>query len=87
MVKITIVSVILAIAAPPIPGSAFAVMPIMFTACGVPESVYPLAIVMGTIIGYLCPALNGFLLQLQLLLVAAKMDKVDMEALRTPVKE
>ena len=81
-VKIVIVSVILAIAAPPIPGSAFAVMPIMFTACGVPESVYPLAVVMGTIIGYLLPALNGFLLQLQLLLVAVKMGKLDMDALR-----
>ena len=86
-IKIVIVSVILAIAAPPIPGSAFAVMPIMFTACGVPESVYPLAVVMGTIIGYLLPALNGFLLQLQLLLVAVKMEKIDMETLRAPATE
>ena len=86
-IKIVIVSVILAIAAPPIPGSAFAVLPIMFTACGIPESVYPLAIVMGTIIGYFLPALNGFLLQLQLLLIAVKMDKADLEKLRAPVKE
>ena len=85
--KVVIVSVILAIAAPPIPGSAFAVMPIMFTACGVPESVYPLAIVMGTIIGYLLPALNGLLLQMQLLMTAVKLGQVDLERLRAPAAE
>ena len=86
-IKIVIVSVILAIAAPPIPGSAFAVMPIMFTACGVPESVYPLAIVMGTIIGYLLPALNGMLLQMQLLMTAVKLEQVDRDVLRAPAAE
>lgn len=85
--RVVIVSVILAIAAPPIPGSVFAVMPIMFTACGVPESVYPLAILLGTILGYLLPALNGFLLQLELLRVAIKLDQIDMDKLRAPVED
>ena len=83
--RTVIVAVILAIAAPPIPGSAFAVLPILFTACGVPESVYPLAILLGTILGYLLPAFNGFLLQLELLRAAVKLNKIDMEKLRTPV--
>lgn len=80
-IKLVIVAVILAIAAPPIPGSAFAVMPIMFTACAIPDSSYPLAVVLGTIIGYVLPALNGLLLQMELLVTGVKMDKVDREVL------
>ena len=87
MIKLVFVSIILAIAAPPIPGSALAIMPIVFASCGIPDSVFPIAVVIGTILGYILPAFNGFLLQLQLLLVAVKTNKVDMEKLRTPVSE
>lgn len=86
-IRMVIIAIILAIAAPPIPGSVFAVLPIMFTACGVPESVYPLAVLLGTILGYLLPAFNGFLLQLELLRVAVKMKKIDMEKLRSPLAD
>lgn len=42
-------------------------------------------ILLGTILGYLLPALNGFLLQLELLRVAIKLDQIDMDKLRAPV--
>ncbi len=86
-IKLVVVSVILAIAAPPIPGSAFAVLPILFTACGIPQEVYPLAVVLGTILGYVLPALNGMLLQMQILITAWKMDLLDKDALRAEWKE
>ena len=83
-IKVIIVSVILAIAAPPIPGSVFAVLPILFAACNIPDSMFPLAIVVGSILGYLLPAFNGFLLQLELLMTAIKMKKIDLNVLADP---
>ena len=76
LVKLVFVSVIIAIAAPPIPGSAFAVLPILFSACGTDISLMPLAIIVGSTVGYLLPAMNGYCLQLELLMTAIKTDKV-----------
>lgn len=70
--KLVFVSVIVAIAAPPIPGSAFAVLPIMFSACGTDLSMMPLAVIIGSTVGYLMPALNGYCMQLELLMSAYK---------------
>lgn len=83
-IKICLVAIIAAIAAPPIPGSGCAVMPIIFSACGIPNEVFPLAIIMATFIGYLLPAINGYCLQLELLIAAKKLGMVDMEQLRKP---
>jgi Na+/H+-dicarboxylate symporter len=72
LAKIVFVSVIVAIAAPPIPGSAFAVFPILFSASGTDLSMMPLAVIIGSTVGYLLPALNGYCLQLELLMSAQK---------------
>lgn len=77
LLKVVLVSCIVAIAAPPIPGSALAVMPIIFAACGIPGDLYPLAIVLGTIIGYLLPAFNCYCLQLKILISAYKLDLIN----------
>ena len=82
VIKICLISIIVAIAAPPIPGSACAVMPIIFSSCGIPNEVFPLAIIMATFIGYLLPAINGYCLQLELLMAAKKLGMVDMERLK-----
>jgi len=78
-IKIALISVIVAIAAPPIPGAALAVLPIVFTSGGVPMEMMPLAIIIGTVIGYVLPAFNGLDIQLQVLLSAYKMGKLDKE--------
>ena len=72
LIKLVFVSVIVAIAAPPIPGSIFAVLPILFSSCGTDLSVMPLAVVIGSTIAYLLPAFNGFCLQLEILMSAWK---------------
>lgn len=82
VIKICLIAIIVAIAAPPIPGSACAVMPILFSSCGIPNEVFSLAIIMATFIGYLLPAINGFCLQLELLIAAKKLGLVDMEQLK-----
>ena len=81
VIKICLIAIIVAIAAPPIPGSACAVMPIIFSSCGIPDAVFPLAIIMATFIGYLLPAINGYCLQLELLMSAKKLGLVNMERL------
>lgn len=84
ILKATVVAVIIAIAAPPIPGSALAVMPIIFSVCNVPDTQYPVALVLGTILGYLLPALNCYCLQLKTLIVANNLNMVDKNILRDP---
>lgn len=78
LAKLVFVAVVVAIAAPPIPGSAFAVLPILFSACGTDLSMMPLAVIVGSTVGYLLPAMNGYCLQLELLMSAWKSDCVNM---------
>ena len=77
IIKIAFVSMVVAIAAPPIPGSAFAVMPILFSACGTDLSLMPLAVIVASTVGYLLPAMNGFCLQQEVLMSAYKSKMVD----------
>jgi len=77
IIKLAILAVIIAIAAPPIPGSAFAVMPILFSACGLDMQYYSIAIILGSTIGYFLPALNGYSMQLELLITGAELGLVD----------
>ena len=72
LTKLVFVAIIIAIAAPPIPGSAFAVLPILFSSVGLDLSLMPLAVIVGSTIGYLLPAVNGYCLQLELLMTAWK---------------
>ena len=83
MLKIAFVATIIAIAAPPIPGSAFAVMPILFSVCGTDLSMMPLAVIVASTVGYLLPAMNGFCLQLELLMTAWKSDMLDKEKINS----
>ena len=75
--KIVFVAVIVDIAAPPIPGAAITVLPILFSACGVDVSMMPLAVLVASTLGYLLPAMNGYCLQLELLMSAWKSDRIN----------
>lgn len=77
IIKVAILAVIIAIAAPPIPGSAFAVMPILFSACGLDMQYYSIAIILGSTIGYFLPALNGYSMQLELLITGKQLGLAD----------
>lgn len=82
-----VLAIIIGIAAPPIPGSALAVLPMMMSVSGIPQSVFPVAVILGTVLGYFLPLFNGYCLQLELLLTAKKLNMVDEEILRTPVED
>ena len=87
LIIIMIMAIIVGIAAPPIPGSALTVIPIMLSICNIPLDYYPVAIILGTILGYFLPLLNGFCLQLEMLIIADKLDMLDREVLRRPLDE
>lgn len=80
-IKLLILAVIIAIAAPPIPGSGIVILPIFFSAMSIPDMMMPVAIIIVTVLGYLLPAMNGFCLQLELLMAGYKLDMVDRDAL------
>ncbi len=77
LIKLSLVAMIVAIAAPPIPGSGFAVLPILFSACGTDPSMMPLAVVVISTVGYLMPAMNGYCLQHEILCTAKKTGMIE----------
>jgi hypothetical protein len=54
-------------------------MPILFSACGTDLSLMPLAVIVASTIGYLLPAMNGYCLQLEILMAAWKSGMVNKE--------
>lgn len=83
VIKTLILCVIIAIAAPPIPGSALVVMPILLSSVGLPTEYMSLGMIFGTIAGYFLPAFNGYLLQLCMLNSAKTLKLIDEEKLRS----
>lgn len=81
IIKCIIISIIVAISAPPIPGSGFVVISIVMTGLGISGEGLPLAIIIITICGYFLPLFNGFLMELELLMIAYKEKKVDKKIL------
>ena len=69
VVKLLVLCIILAIAAPPIPGSAILMIPIIFSSMGIAQDYISIAI----ILGYLTPAFHGYCLQLELLMLGRKL--------------
>lgn len=73
LVKISLLSVIVAIAAPPIPGFGLVVLPILMTSAGVPLEFMPVGALFVTVLCHPMPAMNGFCLQLEMLALGKKL--------------
>jgi Na+/H+-dicarboxylate symporter len=76
VIKLLVLGVILAIAAPPIPGSGILMIPILFSSMGIGQDYISIAIILVTVLGYFMPAANGYCLQLELLLLGKKLDMI-----------
>ena len=87
LIIIFVMSTVIAIAAPPIPGSALTVLPMMMSICAIPNAYFPIAVLLGTIIGYFLPLLNGYCLQLHMLIVAKQLDMVNEKLLYKEAKK
>lgn len=79
LIKLLILAIILAIAAPPIPGSGILMIPIIFSAMGMGQDYISIAIILVTVLGYFMPAANGYCLQLELLLLGKQLDMIKQE--------
>ena len=73
LIKVSILGVIVSIAAPPIPGSGLVVLPIMMSGVNIPMDFMPVGVLYITLIGHFMPAMNGFCLQLEMLSLGKKL--------------
>lgn len=82
IIKCIILVIIIAISAPPVPGSGFVVISILMSGLGISAEGLPIAIMIITLCGYFLPLFNGYLMQLELLMVAHKENQVDLDVLK-----
>lgn len=83
LVNLFIIALVLAIAAPPVPGGFAACVTILITQAGIPEAAIPIVIAMSMILDFFCTATNLFCLQAELIELAGSLDMLDTELLRT----
>lgn len=73
---------LLAIAAPPIPGGTLSCYTILFLQLGIPSEAVAIAIALNTVLEFVATASNLGALQMELTLLAKKMDMIDTDVLR-----
>lgn len=83
LVNLFIMALVLAIAAPPVPGGFAACITILITQLGISEAAIPIVIAMSMILDFPCTATNLFCLQAELIELAGSLDMLDTEKLRT----
>ncbi len=82
LVNLFIIALVLAIAAPPVPGGFAVCVTILITQIGIPEAAIPIVIAISMILDFPCTATNLFCLQAELTDLAGGLDMLDIEMLR-----
>ena len=82
LVNLFIIALVLAIAAPPVPGGFAVCVTILVTQLGIPEAAIPIVIAISMILDFPCTATNLFCLQAELTDLAGGLDMLDTEMLR-----
>ncbi len=83
MLTVFIISVVLAIAAPPVPGAALTCYTILFTQLGIPADAVAVVIALNVILEFVTTAVNVFCLQTELVELSGSLQTLDAEKLRT----
>ena len=86
MMTALIISAVLAIAAPPIPGGALTCYTMLFVQLNIPSEAIPIIIALNVITEFFGTAVNLFCLQLDLVELAGDLNMLDYEKLRKPMK-
>lgn len=81
LVNLFIIALVLAIAAPPVPGGFAACITILITQLGIPEAAIPIVIALSMFLDFFCTATNLFCLQAELTELAGGLDMLDTEIL------
>jgi len=82
MLTAFIISVVLAIAAPPVPGAALTCYTILFTQLGIPADAVAVVIALNVILEFVTTAVNLFCLQTELVELSGSLNYLDKEKLR-----
>lgn len=82
LVSALLIAVVLAVAAPPVPGGALTCYTMLFTQLNVPAEAITIAITLNIIMDFLATAVNILCLQTELVELAGGLDMLDVEALR-----
>ena len=82
MVTAAIISVVLAIAAPPIPGAALTCYTILFMQLSIPNDAIAVIIALNIILEFVATAANLFCLQSEMVYISDALDLLDEECLR-----
>jgi len=77
-----LISVILNIAAPPIPGGTLSCYTVMFTQLGIPLETLAVVLALDVVLDFLATSFNMVELELQLTDIAGRMNKLDLNILR-----
>jgi len=83
MLTCTIISVVLAIAAPPIPGAALTCYTILFMQLSIPNDAIAVIIALNIILEFVATAANLFCLQSEMVDISGALDLLDEECLRS----
>ena len=82
MLTVFIISVILAIAAPPVPGAALTCYTILFMQLGIPAEAIAVVIALNVILEFVATAVNLFCLQTELVEISGSLQTLKTEVLR-----
>lgn len=83
MITAFIISVVLAIAAPPVPGAALTCYTILFMQLGIPTDAIAVVITLNVILEFATTAVNLFCLQTELVELSGSLKVLDAEKLRS----
>lgn len=82
LVSAVLISVVLAVAAPPVPGGALTCYTILFAQLGIPTEAIAVAITLNIVMDFLATAVNLLCLQVELVELAGDLKLLDIDALR-----
>ena len=86
LVTALFISVILAIATPPIPGGSLTCYTLLFLQLNIPAEAVPIIIAVEVIMDFICTAVNLLCLQTELVELAGDLNMLDYDKLRKPMK-
>jgi Na+/H+-dicarboxylate symporters len=82
LVSAAILAALLAIAAPPIPGAAVVIFTMLFSKLGIPTDALAIVFSVDVLFDFLATAANMYTLPLEMVHVAAKKTRLDIDAFR-----
>lgn len=84
LLTMIVVTGLLSLAMPPIPGGALTCYTVMFTQLGIPGEALALAVAINSMIDFIATASNLTCLQVEVTTVAGQLEMLDAECLRNP---